>query len=286
MRETEKAALQEVTRELQNIAKTISAILAGKAIEAAAPVAASKPKFRMPTQKAAPAVDVPEGQHIEWDEDSAAFGCLVCKPATGPYKISEIAVHAYEEHGIPLVQLQGGEGLTHARKWQMKKALEKAAPDALIGYGRGAAAPAEEVEAAPTKKGWMKKQPAKAAAEEPEETLCKPWQRFGVKEPGFKEPPELEDHIAIWHPKGDDGHTVPIVLKGKWKPDSKNYLALLLDDSFKQEAGKNIATGELVVVPKKEVSLISPYKISDINQAKLMHGLKRLHQQNLQSLHG
>lgn len=174
MREAETAALTRVRDE-------INAILGGKV--PTAPVAAAPAKAV--TARPAKAVAAPAGKPVlGWDEENGGYGCFAC--GEGVFSVGESAVHAFDAHGIKLVNLVAlvdpPESLTHGRKWMMKKALEKAGKTAALeGYGRAAAvkaakpkpvakAPAK-VEApteAPKQRKWYKDEQGKWKKVKPE----------------------------------------------------------------------------------------------------------------------
>lgn len=159
MRKSEEAALKAAVEQIQTGINAIVSIIGGT-VPAQAKVAAA------PTKKtlAVPKVAAPAGpvQACIGVDDEGNFGCLIDNE--GPFSIGDAAVHAYQAHGIKMVDIavDPPEALTHGRKWMMKRALEKAGlTAALEGYGRGAAKPAK---AKPAKAAAPAPAPAPAAA--------------------------------------------------------------------------------------------------------------------------
>lgn len=140
MRENEKQALAEITKRLAGCAKDLKFLAGGKIPTVAAAAEAGAPTWKRKGEK--PAAEAEEEGPLHAVEVEEGYQCNIkgCKNP-GPYKVSEIGLHLWDAHGIPMVEMNI-ENLTHGRKWQIKKSLEKQGfKDALKGYGRGAKKP-------------------------------------------------------------------------------------------------------------------------------------------------
>jgi len=279
MRESEKDTLQSILKSLKGDVKSLEDFIAGKPVAIAQPQVPSKgglPPRQLaagPRKGAAP--PVAEGEvHAFFDEKEGAYGCNVCDPATGPYKAAELAVHLFQDHGIPLAQanIQDDSPQAHGHKWMMKKALEKLGdPAALEGYGRGHKEAAEpDEESAPAKgtkplpppkgkTGWFSK---KGAAKEPEETIKTkislarpyPYKHGGraetVMSKALSQQPDLVNYVVTL----DDRETQAEIIE--WDPANSQCLVRPL-------SGKRVFK-----IPKTRCLLIHTYKVRDISPHK------------------
>jgi hypothetical protein len=196
MRENEKAALQEVV-------DVLNGLLQGNVPAPTTVAAPTRAKVYARPTASKRVVEATGEPNIEITDEGA--GCLICQ--TGPYKLSDLAVHLWTEHGVPMAQVIGGEELTHGRKWQMSQALKKAGLDeALEGYGRGAtkATPKAEPAAAEAPKRWKPKA-------KPEVTVRRPSNH-------------LLHHSAKYYPDGNKGDMMWVSIAGPWDPESPNIL--------------------------------------------------------------
>lgn len=143
MRESEKQALAEIGKRLTELGKDIKSLVGGKIpTVAAAEEEAEAPRWKKSGKKPAKEAAVEGPLHAVEVEEGYQCNIKGCKNP-GPYKVSEIGLHLWDEHDIPMVEMNI-ENLTHGRKWQIKKSLEKQGfKDALKGYGRGAKKPSK-----------------------------------------------------------------------------------------------------------------------------------------------
>jgi len=243
MRENEKAALQQVVEILQG--------LLGGELPAARPRA-------VPAQARARApIAVKEGEvHLQWDEENNGYGCLVC--GEGVFKVGEAAEHVFTAHGIPLASLNATD-LTHGRKWMMKKYLEKHAPEALEGYGRGVKAAAEKpakTAAAPAKpiKKWspFKKKAAEPEAEAEgeavEETECK------------RVPSSLRELHRVEETNQETLSTGHIA---SYKNDGMTHFGEITKRNGNVLFVRDLITGEERQIRTNQLITITPYKASE-----------------------
>jgi hypothetical protein len=244
MRENEKAALQQVVEILQGL-------LGGQ-------VPAAQPRAAAPAQARARApIAVKEGDvHLQWDEENNGYGCLVC--GEGVFKVGEAAEHAFTSHGIPLAALNATD-LTHGRKWMMKKYLEKHAPEALEGYGRGVKAaekPAKTV-AAPAKpiKKWT---PFKKKAAEPEaeaetgEAVEETESKHVTSSLRELHSVEKTDQESLFN-----GHIA------SYKNDGMTHFGEIIHRNGNVLFVRDVVTGEERQIRSNQIITITPYKASE-----------------------